>query len=37
MNDQLPQAGSDKVVKDLAVLIAEAMGLTWEGLDEIYS
>jgi Fe-S oxidoreductase len=36
MHDQLPQAGSNKTVKDLVVLIAEAMGLTWDGLDEIY-
>lgn len=36
MKDQLPAAGCDKVVKDLAVLVAEAMGLTWDGLDEIY-
>ncbi|MFX1483657.1 MAG: (Fe-S)-binding protein [Promethearchaeota archaeon] len=36
MHDQLPQAGSNKTVKDLAVLVAEAMGLTWDGLEEIY-
>ncbi|MFQ5832656.1 MAG: (Fe-S)-binding protein [Candidatus Thorarchaeota archaeon] len=36
MRDQLPQAGSSKVVKDLAVLVAEALGYTWDGLDEIY-
>ena len=36
MKDQLPQAGSSKVVKDLMVLVAEAMGVTWDGLDEIY-
>ncbi len=36
MRDQLPQTGSTKVVKDLAVLLAEALGYTWEGLDEIY-
>ncbi len=36
MNDQLPQAGSSKGVKDLAVLVAQALGLTWDGLDEIY-
>ncbi|MBN2229130.1 MAG: (Fe-S)-binding protein [Candidatus Thorarchaeota archaeon] len=36
MKDQLPQAGCNKTVKDLAVLVAEAMGLTWDGLEEIY-
>jgi Fe-S oxidoreductase len=36
MADQLPQAGSNKPVKDLAVLVAQALGLTWDGLDEIY-
>jgi heterodisulfide reductase subunit D len=36
MHSQLPQAGSNKGVKDLAVLVAQAMGLTWDGLDEIY-
>jgi heterodisulfide reductase subunit D len=36
MKDQLPQYGSKKVVKDLMVLVAEAMGITWDGLDEIY-
>ncbi|RLI56243.1 MAG: hypothetical protein DRO87_05960 [Candidatus Thorarchaeota archaeon] len=36
MKDQLPQAGCDKTVKDLAVLVAQAMGLEWDGLDEIY-
>ncbi|UCE11779.1 MAG: (Fe-S)-binding protein [Candidatus Thorarchaeota archaeon] len=36
MNDQLPQTGSQKRVKDLSVLVAEALGLTWDGLDEIY-
>ena len=36
MKDQLPQHGSNKVVKDLMVLVAEAMGITWDGLDEIY-
>ncbi|MFW9806563.1 MAG: (Fe-S)-binding protein [Candidatus Thorarchaeota archaeon] len=36
MADQLPQAGSNKTVKDLAVLVAQALGLTWDGLDEIY-
>ncbi|TFF92314.1 hypothetical protein EU546_07650 [Candidatus Thorarchaeota archaeon] len=28
--------GCDKVVKDLMVLTAEAMGITWDGLDEVY-
>jgi len=37
MHDQLPQTGSSKGVKDLAVLVAQALGLTWDGLDEIYS
>ncbi|MFW9835262.1 MAG: (Fe-S)-binding protein [Candidatus Thorarchaeota archaeon] len=37
MADQLPQAGSNKPVKDLAVLVAQALGLTWDGLEEIYS
>nr|KXH74816.1 MAG: hypothetical protein AM324_15545 [Candidatus Thorarchaeota archaeon SMTZ1-83] len=36
MQDQLPQFGSSKVVKDLAVLTAEALGLEWDGLEEIY-
>ena len=36
MKDQLPQAGSSKGVKDLAVLVAQALGLSWDGLDEIY-
>ncbi len=36
MADQLPQAGSNKPVKDLAVLVAQALGLTWDGLDELY-
>jgi heterodisulfide reductase subunit D len=36
MHDQLPQAGSSKTVKDLAVLVAQALGLSWDGLDEIY-
>ncbi|MHA1614937.1 MAG: (Fe-S)-binding protein [Candidatus Thorarchaeota archaeon] len=36
MKDQLPQGGCNKEVKDLMVLAAEAMGLTWDGLDEIY-
>ena len=36
MKDQLPQSGCNKTVKDLVVLVAEAMGLTWDGLDEIY-
>jgi Fe-S oxidoreductase len=36
MKAQLPEAGCNKLVKDLAVLIAEALGLEWEGLGEIY-
>ena len=36
MADQLPQVGSNKPVKDLAVLVAQALGLSWDGLDEIY-
>jgi heterodisulfide reductase subunit D len=36
MHDQLPQFGSSKTVKDLAVLVAEALGLEWDGLEEIY-
>ena len=36
LKDQLPQAGCDKTVKDLMVLTAQAMGLEWDGLDEIY-
>jgi heterodisulfide reductase subunit D len=36
MHAQLPQAGSTKAVKDLAVLVAQALGLSWDGLDEIY-
>ncbi len=36
MHEQLPQAGCTKQVKDLAVLIAQAMGLKWDGLDEVY-
>lgn len=36
MQDQLPQTGSSKTVKDLAVLVAQALGVTWDGLDEIY-
>lgn len=36
MQDQLPQTGSNKIVKDLAVLTAEAMGFEWDGLEEIY-
>jgi heterodisulfide reductase subunit D len=36
MHSQLPQEGSNKTVKDLAVLVAQALGLTWDGLEEIY-
>jgi heterodisulfide reductase subunit D len=36
MHSQLPQEGSNKTVKDLVVLVAQALGLTWDGLDEIY-
>jgi len=36
MKNQLPGAGSSKTSKDLAVLAAEALGLTWDGLDEVY-
>ncbi|MHA2310993.1 MAG: hypothetical protein ACXADF_05820, partial [Candidatus Thorarchaeota archaeon] len=36
MQDQLPQSGSSKTVKDLAVLMAQALGMEWDGLDEIY-
>ncbi|MFX0107886.1 MAG: (Fe-S)-binding protein [Candidatus Hodarchaeota archaeon] len=36
MKDQLPQAGSTKVVKDLTVLLAESLGFEWDGLEEIY-
>jgi Fe-S oxidoreductase len=36
MHDQLPQFGVDKQVKDLAVLVAQALGLTWDGLQEVY-
>ncbi len=36
MFDQLPQAGLQRVVKDLSVLAAEALGFTWDGLDEVY-
>ena len=36
MQDQLPQTGSSKRVKDLAVIVAQAMGLTWDGLSEVY-
>ncbi|MHA1481098.1 MAG: (Fe-S)-binding protein [Candidatus Thorarchaeota archaeon] len=36
MKNQLPVAGSSKTCKDLAVLAAEALGLTWDGLDEVY-
>ncbi|NWF95863.1 MAG: (Fe-S)-binding protein [Candidatus Thorarchaeota archaeon] len=36
MHEQLPQTGSSKQVKDLAVLVAQALGLKWDGLDEIY-
>jgi heterodisulfide reductase subunit D len=36
MYNQLPTAGSKKVSKDLSVLIAQAMGFTWDGLGEMY-
>ncbi|RDE17091.1 MAG: hypothetical protein C4K47_00010 [Candidatus Thorarchaeota archaeon] len=36
MQDQLPQAGSGKKSKDLAVLVAEALGFSWDGLKEAY-
>lgn len=36
MHNQLPQAGSKKLSKDLVVLVAQAMGFEWDGLDEIY-
>ncbi len=36
MQDQLPQAGSNKKSKDLAVLVAEALGFSWDGLKEAY-
>ena len=36
LKDQLPQNGCDTVSKDLMVLAAQAMGLSWDGLDEIY-
>jgi len=36
MHDQLPAAGVNKQVKDLAVLVAQALGLTWDGLKEVY-
>ncbi|MGQ4871798.1 MAG: (Fe-S)-binding protein [Candidatus Thorarchaeota archaeon] len=36
INAGLPEAGSEKRSKDLAVILAEAMGLTWDGLDEAY-
>ncbi len=37
MQAELPPTGSTKVVKDLAVLMAEAMGIEWDGLEETYS
>ena len=36
INSGLPEAGSKKISKDLAVILAEAMGFTWDGLDEVY-
>ncbi|MHA2425594.1 MAG: (Fe-S)-binding protein [Candidatus Thorarchaeota archaeon] len=36
MHNQLPGAGSSKVSKDLVVLVAQAMGFEWEGLEETY-
>jgi Fe-S oxidoreductase len=33
---QLPETGSNKISMDLAVLVAKAMGLDWEGLEETY-
>ncbi|MCF2138376.1 MAG: (Fe-S)-binding protein [Candidatus Thorarchaeota archaeon] len=36
INEGLPEAGSQKRSKDLAVILAEAMGFTWDGLDEVY-
>jgi heterodisulfide reductase subunit D len=36
MQDQLPQAGSNKRSKDLAVLVAQALGFSWDGLKEAY-
>ncbi|MCK5151511.1 MAG: (Fe-S)-binding protein, partial [Candidatus Thorarchaeota archaeon] len=36
MHNQLPSAGSSKISKDLVVLVAQAMGFEWEGLEEIY-
>ncbi len=36
MKAQLPEVGSNKLVKDLAVLMAQALGFEWEGLEEIY-
>ncbi|TFG12314.1 (Fe-S)-binding protein [Candidatus Thorarchaeota archaeon] len=33
---QLPKWGSTKKSKDLAVLLGEAMGFTWDGLDDAY-
>ncbi|MFW9953877.1 MAG: (Fe-S)-binding protein [Candidatus Thorarchaeota archaeon] len=37
MHNQLPKAGSSKVSKDLVVLVAQALGYEWDGLEEIYS
>ncbi|MEM2142622.1 MAG: (Fe-S)-binding protein [Candidatus Thorarchaeota archaeon] len=34
--DQLRQAGSQRRVLDLAVLVAQALGLSWDGLREVY-
>ncbi len=36
INTGLPEAGSEKKSKDLAVLLAEALGHTWDGLDDVY-
>ncbi len=36
MHNQLPGAGSNKLSKDLVVLVAQAMGFEWDGLEEIY-
>ncbi len=36
MYDQLPQASSNRISKDLAVIVAQALGLTWDGLEETY-
>ncbi len=36
MHSQLPTAGVNVVSKDIIVMLAESMGFTWEGLDEVY-